>query len=73
LSEDQLLGHVVSLEGIAMDPGKVREVLDWKAQKTVHHFHSFLSLGGYYHRFILNFSMISKPITDLLNKEEKFV
>jgi hypothetical protein len=39
----------------------------------VHQVHSFLSLAGYYRRFILNFSKISKPITDLLKKEEKFV
>jgi hypothetical protein len=34
---------------------------------------SFLSLAGYYHKFILIFSKIAKPITDLLKKEEKFV
>jgi hypothetical protein len=30
-------------------------------------------LAGYYHIFILNFSKIAKPITDLLDKEEKFI
>jgi hypothetical protein len=30
-------------------------------------------MAGYYRRFILNFSKIAKPITDLLKKEEKFV
>jgi hypothetical protein len=39
----------------------------------VHHVRNFLGLAGYYHRFILNFSEISKPISDLLTKEEKFV
>jgi hypothetical protein len=39
----------------------------------VHQVRSFLGLAGYYHRFILNFSKIAKPITDLLKKEEKFV
>jgi hypothetical protein len=56
-----------------MDLGKVREVLDWKLPRTVHQVHSFLGLAGYYHRFILIFSKIAKPITDLLKKEEKFV
>jgi hypothetical protein len=56
-----------------MDPGKVREVLDWKPPRTVHQVQSFLGLAGYYRRFILNFSKIAKPITDLLKKEEKFV
>jgi hypothetical protein len=56
-----------------VDLSKVREVLDWKPPRTVHHVRSFLSFGGYYCRFIPNFSKIAKPITDLLKKEEKFV
>jgi hypothetical protein len=64
---------VISSEGISVDPGKVREVLDWKPPRSMHQVHNFLSLAGYYRRFILNFSMISKPITDLLKKEEKYV
>jgi hypothetical protein len=39
----------------------------------VHMVHSFLRLAGYYHRFILSFSKITKPITDLLKKDEKYV
>jgi hypothetical protein len=56
-----------------MDPSKVQEVLDWKPPRTVHQVRSFFGLAGYYHRFILNFSKIAKPITDLLKKEERFV
>jgi hypothetical protein len=56
-----------------MDPGKAREVLDWKLLRIVHQVRSFLGLASYYHRFILNFSKIAKPITDLLKKVEKFV
>jgi hypothetical protein len=51
-----------------VDPGKVREVLDWKPLRTVHQIHIFLGLAGYYRRFISNFFKISKPITDLLKK-----
>jgi hypothetical protein len=56
-----------------MDPGKVRDVLDWKPLRTVHLVHNFLGLVGYYRRFIPTFSRITKPITDLLKKEEKYV
>jgi hypothetical protein len=73
LTEVQFLGHVVSSEGISVDPSKVREVLDYKPPRTVHQVRSFLGLGGYYRIFILNFFKIAKPITDLLKKEEKLV
>jgi hypothetical protein len=67
------LGHVISPEGITVDPGKVRDVLDWKPPKSIHQVRSFLGLTGYYRRFILNFSKISKPITELLKKDTKYV
>jgi hypothetical protein len=73
LSKVPFLGHVISSEGISVDLGKVREVLDWKPPRTVHQVCSFLGLAGYYRRFIPNFSKIAEPITDLLKKEEKFV
>jgi hypothetical protein len=73
LGEVSFLGHMISLEGILVDPSKVWDVLDWKPPRTMHQVCSFLRLAGYYRIFILNFSKISKPITDLLKKEEKFI
>jgi hypothetical protein len=60
------LGHVLSEKGISVDPSKVQEVMDWNAPTTVHEVQSFLGLAGYYHRFIPDFSKISKPMTSLL-------
>jgi hypothetical protein len=67
------LGHVISLEGITVDPSKVHDVLDWKPPKFVHQVQSFLGLADYYRRFILNFSKISKPIIKLLKKGTQYV
>jgi hypothetical protein len=71
--EVPFLGHVVSPEGIMVDPSKVKVVLDWKPPTTVFVVQSFLGLTGYYRRFILNFSKIVKPVTELLKKDNKYV
>ena len=66
LKKVPFLGHVLSEDGISVDPSKVQEVMDWKAPTSVHEVRSFLGLAGYYCQFILDFSKISKPMTRLL-------
>jgi hypothetical protein len=63
LKEVQLLGHVLSAKGVAIDPGKVKGILNWKPPTSVHEVQSFLGMGGYYRRFIPDFSKVAKPIT----------
>jgi hypothetical protein len=72
LEEVQLLGHVLSAKGIAVDPSKVKDILEWKPPTTVHQVRSFLGPAGYYRRFILDFSKIVKPIMSLLKNDTKF-
>jgi hypothetical protein len=73
LDSVKFLGHTISSEGIAIDPGKVQEVMDRKPSTSVHQIRSFLGLDGYYRRFIPDFSRIAKPMTELLKKGVKFV
>jgi hypothetical protein len=57
------LGHVLSAEGIAMDPSKVESVTKWEQPLNVTNVRSFLGMAGYYRRCIENFSKIAKTMT----------
>jgi hypothetical protein len=73
LTKVPFLDHVLSVEGISIDPSKIQEVLDGKAPTFVTEIRSFLGLAGYYRCFIPDFSKIAKPMTRLLQKDEKFI
>jgi hypothetical protein len=73
LREISFLGHVITGGSIAVDPGKVRDVLNWEPLTTVSEIRSFLGLAGYYRRFIEGFSKRVKPLTSLLEKDKKFI
>ncbi len=66
------LGHVVSEEGVATDPEKVRAVEDWPTPKNVREVRSFLGLCSYYRRFIKGYSHIAKPLHILTEKNRVF-
>ncbi|XP_043700088.1 uncharacterized mitochondrial protein AtMg00860-like [Telopea speciosissima] len=68
LSQVAFLGHVVLVEGIKVDLGKVKAVMEWEAPKNTGEIRSFLGLAGYYRRFIENFSCITAPMTKLTRK-----
>nr|KYP39702.1 Retrovirus-related Pol polyprotein from transposon 17.6 [Cajanus cajan] len=73
LDEVKFLGHVISAEGIAVDPAKVESVLQWERPRTVTDIRSFVGLAGYYRRFIEGFSRIVAPLTQLTRKEQPFI
>ena len=59
------LGHVISKEGIAVDPEKIATIMEWPIPKDVSDVRSFIGLAGYYRSFIREFSKISYHITSL--------
>jgi hypothetical protein len=61
IGEVPFLGHIISNRGIAVDPAKVKEIMEWSIPTTVTDIRSFLGLVGYYWRFIEGFSKIAKP------------
>ena len=67
------MGHVISEEGVQVDPEKVKAVLEWEAPKNPTEVRSFLGLAGYYRRFIKDFAKLSTPLTKLTRKGTDFV
>ena len=72
LSKVHFLGHVVSKEGVSVDPAKVEAVSKWAAPTSVTEIRSFLGLAGYYRRFVEGFSKIAAPLTALTRKGKKY-
>ncbi|PHT84835.1 hypothetical protein T459_13278 [Capsicum annuum] len=64
----QFLGHTISQGQIQMDSDKVEAIRDWEVPTKVPELRSFLGLANYYRRFILGYSDIAAPLTDLLKK-----
>jgi hypothetical protein len=73
LERVSFLGHVISKEGITVDPKKVEAVVNWERPTNVHEIRSFLGLAGYYRRFVEGFSKLSGPLTALTKKNTRFV
>ncbi|GKA18965.1 putative reverse transcriptase domain-containing protein [Tanacetum coccineum] len=67
------LGHIVSADGITLDPAKVKAITKWPRPTTVIEVRSFLGLAGYYRRFVEGFSLPALPLTQPMRKREKFV
>jgi len=67
------LGHVVSGEGIATDPAKVKSVKEWQTPTSVHDVRCFMGLASYYRKFIPEFSEIVRPLSRLTEKNARFL
>ncbi|XP_009780569.1 uncharacterized protein [Nicotiana sylvestris] len=68
----EYLGHYIAADGVSTDPRKVEAVSLWHEPQTVTQLRGFLGLAGYYRRFIRNYGIISKPLTDMLRKDSFF-
>jgi len=71
-AEVNFLGHVVSGEGVATDPNKIKLVKNWPKQRDVHEVCSFLVLASHYRQFVPTFAEIAAPLHALTVKNQKF-
>ncbi|GJU31774.1 putative reverse transcriptase domain-containing protein [Tanacetum coccineum] len=71
--EEHFLGHVIDSQGIHVEPAKIKAVKNWASPTTPTEIRQFLGLAGYYRRFIKGFLKIAKPLTELTQKNKKYI
>ncbi|CAI7811544.1 unnamed protein product [Closterium sp. NIES-53] len=72
LQKVQFLGHMVSAQGVHVDPKKIEAVRTWKTPENVKELQQFLGFANYYNRFVPQYAKIATPLTNLLKKNTPF-
>ena len=72
-NEGSVLGHKFFERGIEVDKAKVDAIENMSCPKDINGIRSFLGHAGFHRRFIKDFSKISRPLTNLLQKDVPFV
>lgn len=62
------LGHVISSSGVAVDPDKIRAIIDWPIPTNLRELRGFLGMIGYYRKFIFRYAQLVQPLTEQLKK-----
>ena len=68
-----VLGHIISEKGIEVDKEKIDMISKLPSPINVKTARQFLGHAGFYRKFIMDFSKISKPLYKLLEKDDKFI
>ena len=72
LNSVQFLDHVISKDGLSIDPAKIEAISKWSTPTNVLENWSFLGLAGYYWKFVEGFSTLATPLTALTKNDRKF-
>lgn len=68
----KFLGHILSGDGLQMDPEKVKSIVDTGVPTDLAAVRSFVGLASFYRQFVKDFSLIAEPLTRLTRKNIRF-
>jgi ribonuclease HI len=71
LKEGKLLGHIVSADGVKIDPKRVEAIKNLSLPRSKKDIQSFLGTINFVRRFIVNFAELTKHITAMLRKDSE--
>lgn len=66
------LGHIVSKDGVRVNPENVEKVKNFKRPTNAKQVRSFLGLTNFYRRFVPGYAKIAGPLNRLLKKDQRF-
>ncbi|CAI7805009.1 unnamed protein product [Closterium sp. NIES-54] len=64
----EFLGHVISADGVEIDPKNIATIQAWHAPTNLTELQSFLGFVNYVRRFVPDMAKLTAPLTDLLRK-----
>ncbi|XP_055543099.1 uncharacterized protein LOC129728674 [Wyeomyia smithii] len=71
VSEIPFLGYLLSVNGLSVNPDKIRPIVEYERPNTITKLRRFLGMANYYRRFIPGFSGVTSALTDLLQSKTK--